>query len=253
MKKILFIVMALLIVSVSVVLVAKDLLARFILTKGLSQATGLGFQLNSVEVGLFSGRLEVKGLKIFNPPDFPDRLLADIPQIKIDFDFGAFLLKKKIHLKHLVVDIKQLNIFQDAKNQLNVNSLALLIPPPSGDPPQIQIDRLHLKLGKVSYKNLGLLKGLGLVEFNPNLDEVFENIYNPNELARQIMQRILTRIGISDLAKFGQETLEKAKSTADTAARNLINDAKTSVRNLESELKDTLNKKKEELKTILGK
>jgi len=252
MKKF-FIALVLLLFLIFVVLaVARNFLVKTILTKGIYKNTGLDFKVGSFKLGIFLNPILIKDLKILSSSDFSNALLADIPEVYVDCNLAA-LIKNKVHLRELMLNIKELAIIQDKRMQLNINSLALLLPPPKGaQPPEIKIDRLKVKIGKVSYKNLFLGKGLTSVEFNPNIDEEFKGINNPNDFSRELIKRILARIGITDLVSFGKESLGEIKAQGQKIVDELSVDVNSTIRDLQKDIQDTIEEKKKDLNSLFN-
>lgn len=233
MKKIIVGFIVVLILGLTLVIFNRNLLARFIIVSGIKKTCGLGVNIGSLTIGL--PNVSISELKIYNPPGFKDRLLADIPEVYVDFDLPAFF-KNQVHLGKLNLEIKELAVILNEEGKLNVNSLALLIPKPgAGKPPEIRIDTLALKIGKVVYKGYFPIVGAKAKEFNPHIDETFHDVTNPSKVAAQILQRILSQIGIENLANFDVtgktreavgEAGKQAQEAAEKARQGLLDKAK---------------------------
>jgi hypothetical protein len=225
MKKIVIAVALVLFLGLIVTIFNRNILARFIVIHGIKKTCGLGVHIGKLNIGL--PNISISNLKIYNPPGFKDRVLADIPEVYVDFDLPAFF-KKQVHLRKIKLEIKELNVILNEQGKLNVNSLALLMPKPgTGKPPEVKIDELALKINKVSYKGYFPVAGVKSREFDPNIDETLHNVTNPSKVAAEILQRILFRAGIGNFANFDvkgvagksveemgiavEETLDKAK------------------------------------------
>jgi len=238
-KKIILASLLVLILGLMIIIFNRNILARFIIIQGIKKTCGLGVNIKSLNIGLPS--VSISGLSIYNPSGFKERLMADIPEIYVDFDLPAFL-KNKVHLGKLKIEINEVDVILNEKGKLNVNSLSLLAPKKgTGKPPEIQIDELSLKISKVVYKGYFPVAGIKSMDFNPNIDEIFYNVTDPSKLSAQIMQRILSRIGIENLAKFGSEAAQKAIEGVETEAKEAVEKAK----------KDVLEKTKQGLESIL--
>lgn len=216
MKKIIVAFLLVFIFGLTVIILNRNILARFIIVKGIKKTCGLGVNIEKLNIGL--PNVSISGLKIYNPPGFKERLLADIPEVYMDFDLPAFF-KNKVHLGKLKLEIKELAIILNEQGKLNVNSLALLVPKPGkGKPPEVKIDELAVKIGKVSYKGYFPVAGAKSKDFDPNIDETFHNVTNPSKVSAEILQRILSRIGIENFSNF--EVTEAAKKTVEEAGKS---------------------------------
>ena len=224
MKKVLIGILVFLVLIVMTLMLGRNILARAIVVGGIKQVCGLKIDITKVDIGL--PKVSISGLKIYNPAEFKDKLLADIPEISMDFDLPAFF-KNKVHLGKLTLDVREMDVILNEQGKLNLNSLALLVPKPgAGKPPEVKIDELYVKIGKVSYK--GSFPGVGVktMEFNPNVDETLHDVTNPSKVASEIMQKILSRIGIGSFSSFAAKgVLEKATEELNAAAKNAMDNA----------------------------
>lgn len=230
MKKVLITILVILAVIAGGFVLGRNVLARMAVIKGVKAATGMAVDIQSVNIGLMSPGISVSGLKVYNPEGFGDRLLADIPEIFVDCDLSA-LFQNRVHLRQLTIDVSELDILVDSSGKLNVNSLALFLPKPgTGKAPEVKIDELRVKLGKVLYK--GSFAGVSMKEgtFTMGMDERFQNVTDPKAVAAEILKRVLDRAGIANLANFGQATglKEQVQQTAD----DLIQKAKDSLQGI---------------------
>ena len=201
MKKILVTVIVVFVLLTAVVVVGKNIIAKTILTKGLKAVCGLEFKVDSIDIGILSTSVEIKGLKVYNPAGFSDKLLADVPEIYLDYDLGS-LFSNKLHLKELRVNVKELLIVQDNRTKVNLNSLAVLAPLPSNKkPPEVQIDKLNLRIRKMVYKNYVLSKNPQIIEINADINEDLTDVNNPRKFSGSEVMKLLSHFGIANPAE----------------------------------------------------
>ena len=231
MKKLMVSVLVIVVIVAVAIVFGRNILARTIIVSGIKNVCGVGVKIDSLDIGLPS--VSITGLKIYNPSGFTDRLMADIPEIYVEFDLPAFF-KNKVHLSKLKLDIKEMDVILNDKGKLNVNSLALLVPKSGGGkPPQVQIDELGIKIAKVNYK--GYFPGVGAQskEFNPNIDKTLHSVTEPSKVAAEIMRDILSKIGIYNFAQFDVKgEVQKAVQQVGTAAEEAVQKTKQGVENL---------------------
>jgi uncharacterized protein involved in outer membrane biogenesis len=84
------------------------------------------------EIGKFSLRfagptVEIKDLKIYNPPSFGGTLFLDIPEIHAEFDRAA-LLRHEIHFTLLRINLGEFDIVKNQAGQTNIFALGLALP-----------------------------------------------------------------------------------------------------------------------------
>jgi len=200
------------VVAVLIFGLLKNSLVQAVLVQSVKAMTGLGAEVRGVNVDIVKNSVRLEGLKVFNPSGFTDRLMADFPEIRVRYDLGGFL-KGKVHLEDLLVDLKEFTVIRNAKNQVNVKSLKTLLPRGGGKPVQIQIDDLHLKIGRVVYKDDSMGQSQ-VKEFNVNIHEEYRNITDPDALANLIVVKALSKSGIAGLAGVDVNALKKDISGA---------------------------------------
>jgi hypothetical protein len=224
MKKILLGVLVVVVLAVLALFFGRNIVARTVVVKGIKQAAGLDINIASVAINLPS--VSVKGLTIYNPAGFTDKVMAQIPEIALDIDLPG-IFKNKIYFKKLTLDVGEVNVVLNEQGKLNVNSLALLLPPKgTGTPPEVKIDELVVKVTKVSYKGYIPVAGVQAREFNPGINETFRNVTDPSKVAVQIVQRIVAKVGVGSFATFAEKgemgkAVEAVKKTVDDAAKGL--------------------------------
>lgn len=231
MKKFLLGFLAVVVVLVLALVLGRNILVRTIMVKGAEKVCGLKIDVAKVDISL--PRVSILGLKVYNPAGFADPVLADIPEVSMSFDLPAFF-KNKIYLGNLTLDVRELNVILNAQGKLNVNSLALLMPPSGGGtPPEVRIDELSVKIGKVTYKGNIPVAGVMAGEFNAGIDDTFRDVTDPAKVAGEIMKRILSRIGVGKYASFSVDSLkERAVQELGTAAKKSLEDASQTLKGL---------------------
>ncbi|MBU1871789.1 MAG: hypothetical protein KKH80_03205 [Candidatus Omnitrophica bacterium] len=161
MNKKLLIILALLALLV-VVMFSKNLIAKTALSAGVKAITGLNLSMKSMNVEIFKTLIGIKELKLYNPSGFPDKLMIEMPEIYIDYDLGSFL-GGRAHFEEIRLNIKEFFVVKNENGELNLNSLKIVKAGKEGLPkeekkeaagmPELKIDMLQLKIGKVIYKD----------------------------------------------------------------------------------------------------
>lgn len=181
--KILLIVVAV----IFVLLLAKDMIIKTSVEKGVELVTGLKLSIRSLSVGIFSPVAAIKDLKLFNPSGFMDKTMIDMPEIYVKYDLGA-IIGGKIHLPEVRLALKEFLVVKNSQGELNLDALKTVqaqkegkspTQKTSGKAPDIKIDRLALNIGKVIYKDYSKGVSPQVKEFNINLNEVYTNVDNP--------------------------------------------------------------------------
>lgn len=181
-------------------LFTKNILANLLVSSAVKAISGLELNIKSLEVGVLKPAIHIKELKLFNPPEYPDRLMMDMPEVYLKYDLGS-IIKGRIYLKHLILDLKEFVVVKNSQGQVNLNSLLALQPKGNANAklPELKIDILDLKIGKVIYKDY--FKGkLDTKEFKININERFKDITNPYAFSSIIVSKALMHTTISSLA-----------------------------------------------------
>ena len=194
MRKFIIIVL-IIVVFVFLVNYTKDIIAKQILIGSVKRITGLKLGVDKIDVSFLKTAIDAKGFKLYNPPNFQDKLMVDIPRIYIDFSLGA-LLKKTVHIYDFKLNLRELYVLKNKDGQLNLNSLKTFKKtekkkPPSVNQDKFKIDVLYLKMNKVVYKDYSKEPLPAIQTYNVNIDEEFKNITNPKELVNIVMVKTL--------------------------------------------------------------
>jgi hypothetical protein len=227
------IIIIILVVLLAALIIAKNIIAKSALSAGVEAITGLRLSMEGMNVGILKTSIDIKELKLHNPPGFPDELMANIPEIYIDYNLGAFL-NKRVHLQEVRLNLKDFIVVKNEKNQLNLSALNVVKARKGQMPeqkkerakkPEIQIDKLRLKVGKVIYRDYS--RGARPIEreFNINLDEYYENITDPYALVSLIITKALGKTAIASIANLDLGPLQSGVTGTLKEAATLSKDA----------------------------
>ena len=208
MKKLIIIILILF----AIIAVTKNFVTKIIISAGVQAITGLELNIKSVNIGIFETLIGIKGLEIFNPDGFEERLMADAPEIYADYNIGS-LLKKKVHFSEIRLDLKELVVLKNKKGELNLDSLKVVKKKESAgikksrEKSNLEIDVLQLKIGKVTYKDYSSGRTPKVREYNLNIDERYRDIKDSRTLIRLVLFNALVNTGISNIANFDMISL----------------------------------------------
>lgn len=197
---------------------AKGWIAQVAVSAGVRTVTGLRLEIRRMQVGVFRSRVEAEGIKLHNPSGFPDPVMADLPELYVDYDLPA-LLAGETHLRELRVNLKEFTVVKDRQGRLNLDSLKAVREAKEKKketPPGLfQIDLLDLAVGKVVYKDYSRGGDPSIREFNVNLHERHTGVTDPAALGALIVSRALFNTAVAGLAGFDLGLL-------DDYARNIL-------------------------------
>ena len=246
MKKALLVTLVVIVTLVLALVIAKDVIIKTSIEKGVELVTGLKLTMQTMKVGIIKQVVDIKGLNLHNPESFKDRTMIDMPSIYVDYDLGA-IFQNKIHMQNMKIDLKEFYVIKNEKGELNIDSLKVVQAQKEGKKaqekkaPQIQIDTLELKIGKVIYKDYSKGATPMVQEFDINLNEKYTNITSPYTLVSLIVVKALYNTTIGRLANINLDELKNSVSDTLSSAQKTTAEAVKGAT-------DTLKKTTEELK-----
>ena len=208
------------VVLILVLGIAKNAIAKAVLSSAVSTAARVPVRIGSVNLSFLSASIRIKNFKLSNPSGYPEKIMVDIPQIFIDFDPGA-LLKGRAHFEEVRLEIKQLTVIKNKDGKTNVEAVK-----PStkekkqphekanaasgGKAPKLHIDKLVLSIGQVVYKDYSAGGEPQVQSFDINIkDREYTDIDNPAQVVSLVMFEALTRTSLSRLANLDIDSFKE--------------------------------------------
>ena len=194
---------------------ARNFIAKLSIERGVTKITGFPLEIGSVDLGIFQSHIEVHGLKMQNPADFPEKMFVDLPGFVVDYKFRS-MISGEPHLNELNLELKELIVVKNAKGESNVQRLKGVAssetkpgenePPKSDKKTKYHVDTLHLKVGTVIVKDYsGAQPTTRTVRVN--IDKTYKNISDGTDITRLVLIEVakagITGLGIDmgDLTK----------------------------------------------------
>jgi uncharacterized protein involved in outer membrane biogenesis len=251
-------------------LVTRNLIIGAAIQSGVKAITGLTLKVGSINVGLFRTAVRVKNLKLYNPKNYPDKIMVDIPEIFIDYDLFAFF-QKKVHLTELRLDLREFAVIKNKDGETNLTALKSIekkggkikpevkteTPAKEAPPMDLTIDLVQLRIGKVLFKDYSKGGDPMIKEYNINLHREYKNINNPGVLVSLIVFQALTNTTISSLAGVDLGELRNVASGALNTAVDLTsgvaNKAIDTLKGTTDTATETLKGLKDKIKLPFGK
>lgn len=119
----------------------------------LSYQLGAPVEIDRARIDLFKAEVEFKDILIHQPEAFNSReILADIPQIFVDFDWPA-IWEGRLHLQAVELNVNELNLIRNPDGRLNLLSFKVFQqagkkggekPRREDKTPQVKLDRVIL-------------------------------------------------------------------------------------------------------------
>lgn len=156
---------ALAIIIAVVVLLSYNSILRTVVQRNIRAQTGMDVEIGQFKLGLREPTLEIRNLKIFNPPGYSNTPFLNISEIYVEYDRAA-LAKKIIHITFIRFNLGELDIVKNQNGQTNIFALGAKLPPKkTGTPAAINfkrqtgcdfkgIDQLKFSFGKAKFIDL---------------------------------------------------------------------------------------------------
>lgn len=251
--KIIIILFIVLVSLITALFLLKNPLIKSVVIAGASQVTGVPVHIDEFSFSVFKQAIQIRGLKLYNPEGFPEEVLLDIPEVRVDYDLFA-LLKGKLHLPLIVFNLKEMVVVRNKEGKLNVDSIraALKQEKPSeeveveeeveeveepaeepSEPMEMYIDVVTLSIGKVIYKDYTKGDQPYVKSFDAGVKEkTYRDITSAQQfgtlvLKEAIGQKVIKEAIVKEVASaLGVESLTgKAADIADIAKNFLGKDS----------------------------
>ncbi|MGH7941144.1 MAG: hypothetical protein ACREE6_03895 [Limisphaerales bacterium] len=107
------------------ILLSLNTILRILIEHNIRARSGMDAEIGRVELGWTEPTIEIRDLKIYNPPSFGGTPFLNVPEIHIEYDRAA-LLKKELHLTLLRFNLAELDIVRNRKGQINIFTVGKL-------------------------------------------------------------------------------------------------------------------------------
>jgi uncharacterized protein involved in outer membrane biogenesis len=209
--------------------IIKDQIIKSVITVVVSQVSGAPVHIDGFSLGVFSQSVRISGFKIYNPERFSKSILVDLPKVNVKYDLGA-LLKKRIHLPDVEIEIKEIGLETNKNGKLNVDELKMskagekqAAKPkakPSAQMP-LQLDRLSLEMGRIVMKDYSAGDKPEIKVYDINIKKAYKNITSVQQLVAIILVEPMKAAGIQGAAVYGVAMLAGVAVLPVTAAFTL--------------------------------
>jgi uncharacterized protein involved in outer membrane biogenesis len=115
------------VVLVVIFFLSLNSILRVMIERNIRAQTGMDAEIGRFHFALTEPTIEIQNLKIYNPPSFGGTPFLDIPEIHVEYDFGAFA-RHEVHLTLLRLDLGKIDIVKNQAGQTNIFSIGLALP-----------------------------------------------------------------------------------------------------------------------------
>jgi len=227
------------VVLIGLLIASKNIIAKIAIEKGVKAATGLPLEIKKIDIGITSSHIGITDLSLLNPSGFPPGIMFHAPEIFVDYHLGD-MLKGKVHLQEIRLNFDQFVIVKNAQGRTNLEALKPKGKDGSKEPakdkkedgikkgmPEIQIDHLELKVGKVIYKDYSGGGEPSVREYNVNISEELTDVTNVRHLLGLIASKAIAKSALNipfdfttdilkDVSGAPKQIVDTLKNVADT-------------------------------------
>ncbi|MFA6379230.1 MAG: hypothetical protein WCX16_05580 [Candidatus Omnitrophota bacterium] len=193
-----------------------DLFVKQAVTVGASQVVGAPVHVDYLDIGIVRPSINIKGFKIYNPKGFPQGVLLDLQQIRVNYH-PLRLLKGQLHASLVIVDLNEMVIIKNKDGKLNVDALKVAEEKKdekkaSEQKPaqsvKMQMDVVKLNIDHVVYKDFSQSEQGQILVYDVNLkDKIFKDIASPQQLVTLIMVQAIGPTAVKSAAVYGAATV----------------------------------------------
>lgn len=152
-KKIALILLGALVGLALLVLVGRNVIITLSVSPAVRSLTGFDAEVGHVNAGVFSSRISILALKVFNPSDFAEKRMLDAPEIHIEYKLFTMMSKRR-EFPVIRVRVAEVVVVKNERGESNVARI-MASTPKSGSSggkklgAENHFGQLDLSLGKV--------------------------------------------------------------------------------------------------------
>lgn len=191
------------------------LLGNFAAVSSISAAAstvaGAPVHIGGFSLNIFTQAVKITDVKMYCPKGFPrDESMLNIPLASVTCDVPG-LFAGKLHIKELVLHVKEIALIKNKEGKLNVDSLAVVESKEQGQKRAgqfpLRVDIAHLEIERVVNKDYSVSGSPAIKVYELNIRKKYSNITSADQLALLIVSEPLKAAGIKGLSIYGVSML----------------------------------------------
>ncbi|HUI05482.1 MAG TPA: hypothetical protein VL486_00595 [Verrucomicrobiae bacterium] len=219
-----------LLVLAVVLILGRNVIARLSVEVGTKKLTGFPLEIGSVNVGLLNGKLDVRNLKLMNPPDFEEKMFVDLPEFRMDYRLGSMLAGAP-HINDMLVNLKQIVVVKNAKGESNVQRLKGVTSSSSGTgsdsaktetgkKTSYRVDQLRIHIGTVTIEDYSKGK-LSERTIPLNVDATYKDITDSTDITRLVLMTMMSQVRLPDIGVNVNDLKKNLSGVTDSTGKAL--------------------------------
>ena len=208
-----------LLVLVVALVLGRNVIARVSVEVGAKKITGFPLEIGSVDLGLFSSKIDVRNLKLMNPPEFQEKMFVDMPQLYVDYRLGS-MFSGAPHINDMLINIKQLVVVKNNKGDSNAMKLKGVVSSGGSSSTKYRVDKLRIHVGTVTIKDYSRAKP---TERNVtlNVDATYKDITDSTDITRLVLLTVMSQVHLPDIGIKMDDLKKNLGSVTDSAGKTL--------------------------------
>ena len=243
MKKLFIRIVIVLVALLVVGFLCRNFIARKAVEIVAKDITGFPLEIGAVDIGLFSGTLEVRDLKMMNPPEFHGGTFVSLPLLKVDYKTLSFLCLSP-HIKELVVNVAEVDLVTNEKGDTNATVLQNKVAASGGtnqtasasgsstpkDKKKMsyRVDLVHVHVGTVIKRSFNSAGKPSETKLTFNLDKIYTDINESTSITKLIMDTVFGQLGAvaGEMIKGTGAAVNNAGQTLQKTGKGLFDNLK---------------------------
>jgi uncharacterized protein involved in outer membrane biogenesis len=122
MGKTIKIILLIVIVVVLAVWFGRNAAMKSIVSGLVKKSAGVDLKIGSLDAGIISSRVTATNVTVMSPPGFENEPLLKVSGLYAEYEWGP-LLKGKLHLKRVNLDVREIVLVKDCRGRLNITEV----------------------------------------------------------------------------------------------------------------------------------
>ena len=122
MKRILMPIIFLVLALAIALAMARNLIIRAMVQKLVEQQTGFELEIDSLQLGMFRPAVDLRGVRLYNPVEFPDQDAVEIQRLYVRYDPLSFF-RSEVRLRQLIVEVPQVVLVRKEDGESNLERI----------------------------------------------------------------------------------------------------------------------------------
>jgi len=236
MKKLLWRILAVLVLLLVLLYFSLNFIARVSVEYGAKKITGFPLEIGSVDLGLFSSKVDVRNLKLMNPPEYQEKMFVDMPELYVNYRLGS-MLSGAPHINDMLINIKQLVVVKTDKGDSNAMKLKGVVSSGGGSS-KYSVDKLRIHIGTVTVKDYSRPKPSER-NISLNVDATYNNITDSTDITRLVLLTVMSQVKLPDIG-IKTDDLKKGLTNVTNAAGEALKGVTEQTKGLFDNLKKAL-------------